>query len=1259
MLATQKNKKTEKIKLRSILLVTFALGGLVLGILTMNSRTALNMTERQGQMIHAVMEIQYEITRFHLWLEEILAGDKTLSKDEVWQYLETAKSYAHAILDGGDIHEGYVPASNSPELRKYVKETLRKLDQLDSLARLRTRNLKESMAGKPIDAEFDSLYNEVLALVEKTENTLLGIIEAQKKDYTAYAFIMGLIILLATILCAFLFYRYEHQRVKNLQQVKESETRQRVIMDNMLDGVITINEQGIINTVNKAAEMLFAYKADEMIGQNVSLIVPEPHARMHDSYLSNYHNGGEAKVVGIGRTVEGLRKNGSTFPMELSVSEVELDGVRTYTAILRDISERTYAEKRLKQFKDTLDQTLDCVFMFDARELRFFYVNEGALKQVGYSREEMLALHPFDIKPEFSETKFREMIKPMLNGELVSLNFETIHQHKNGQTVPVEIFMQYVTPKNGPARFVAIVRDIKERKQAAAALRQASILYEKIISESPIGMAVYDSDGQCLAANDSVAEMVGATKEQVLSQNYNHIESWKKSGLLALARKAISSDSKEQMEISVQTTFGKTVYFDFRVVPFQVGHKTHLLLMADDITERKTRDEELDKSTQRLNKAQSLAKVGSWELDLEKDALLWSDEIFNIFELDKKKFSASYDAFLQAIHPEDQDMVNKAYSDSLINRKPYGITHRIIMGDGSIKYVNEICESFFNDDGKPVRSVGTIQDVTEIKKVERDIEQGRARFEAMFESLSDAIVYAGPDRKIQMANSATFQMFGYDESELFGNETKMLYASPDDFKVQGKKRYNPDAAGKVKATPYIITYKRKDGREFQGETLGMPVKSSDGEVLGYLGIIRDITERTQVDAVLRSLAAGDSSLKFETYMEELLERLTEVYGCHYAFIGELQADGKHVQTLAVRAGGKQVDNFEYALNGTPCQDILDEKETLIPKNAQSLYSEDQMLVDMGVESYFGTRLLAADGTILGLISIMDTKPLALDEWTEPVLDVFAARMSLELERNLATKELQQHRDHLEELVRARSADLILAREEAENASRAKSEFLSSMSHELRTPMNAILGFGQMLELDADGFNKTQRENVGEILGAGNHLMELINEVLDLARIESGKMEVSIEEVHIDDVLNQCLNLIKPQAKRLNIQVTNHASGHDHIVKADYTRLKQVFLNILSNAVKYNRDNGTVILDSEIINNQRLRIHITDSGQGLSKAEISKLFTSFERLNKKSNIEGTGIGLVITKHLTELMGGSIAVESTPGKGSTFWVELNLA
>jgi len=233
-----------------------------------------------------------------------------------------------------------------------------------------------------------------------------------------------------------------------------------------------------------------------------------------------------------------------------------------------------------------------------------------------------------------------------------------------------------------------------------------------------------------------------------------------------------------------------------------------------------------------------------------------------------------------------------------------------------------------------------------------------------------------------------------------------------------------------------------------------------------------------------------------------------------------------------------------------------------------------------------------------------------------------------------------------------------AQEEADRANRAKSEFLSRTSHELRTPLNAILGFGQLLEMD--DLTEQQGSSVQKILRGGEHLLDLINEILDIERIESGHISLSLEPVHLARALEETLQLIRPIAGKAGVRLAEPSLDEQVHVRADRQRLKQVILNLLSNAVKFNHDGGEVRITCERTSTDSIRIDVGDTGRGIAEDRMHELFTPFARLGAEQlGIEGTGLGLTLSKGLVESMGGTLGVKSTPGVGSTFWIELPLA
>jgi PAS domain S-box-containing protein len=410
------------------------------------------------------------------------------------------------------------------------------------------------------------------------------------------------------------------------------------------------------------------------------------------------------------------------------------------------------------------------------------------------------------------------------------------------------------------------------------------------------------------------------------------------------------------------------------------------------------------------------------------------------------------------------------------------------------------------------------------------------------------------------------------------------------------------------ADPHEWTFIRKDGSRFPGLINITVLKGPEGKVAGYLGILMDLTQQKLDDREK--------------------QRLVDILELSPDFIGSADLDGN---VIYLNRAAKE-------LVGLPANTDLASLHIrdLHPEWAASMLAEKAWPVAQRDELWQGESA----------VSHVDGREI-------PVFQVL-----------LLHKESQVERAKLSTIIRDiraekwREAELAAARDLAESANAAKGQFLTNMSHELRTPLNAILGFAQLLASETIESTAPQRkEFVGHILKAGQHLLTLINEVLDLARIEAGKVTLSPEPVGLSEILSECRALLEPMCAGRNIRLLLPEQSDLHVM-ADRTRLKQVLLNLLTNAIKYNRDGGTVVVNCAITVPHRIRISVQDTGMGLNAEQLNKLFQPFDRLGQEaSGLEGTGIGLVVTKHLVELMQGTVGVSSTVGIGSTFWISLD--
>jgi PAS domain S-box-containing protein len=421
---------------------------------------------------------------------------------------------------------------------------------------------------------------------------------------------------------------------------------------------------------------------------------------------------------------------------------------------------------------------------------------------------------------------------------------------------------------------------------------------------------------------------------------------------------------------------------------------------------------------------------------------------------------------------------------------------------------------------------------------------------------------------------------------------------------------------------YELTYVRKDGTRLPAVVSVTALRDAQNAIIGYLLIGTDNTARKQVEAEQKRL---DQLLRDQQfYTRSLIESIVD------ALIttdpsGMISDVNQQTEALTGRTRDELI--------GTPFKRYFTD-----PDRAQQCI--DRVLSEKKVTNYE----LVASTADLGqtVVSCNATPFYDRDQMLKGV--IAAARDVTERKR-------------LDQALHETNVALEDAKVTAEAANRAKSEFLSSMSHELRSPLNAILGFAQLMDSGSPMPTSAQKDSIDQILQAGWYLLELINEILDLALIESGKLSLSPEPILLAEVLGDCQAMIEPQARNSGIRLSFNPPDSPLYVKADRTRTKQIFVNLLSNAIKYNRVGGSVEVSCRARPGGLIRVSFKDTGGGLSADKLAQLFQPFNRLGQEAGVEeGTGIGLVVCKRLVELMGGTIGVDSQVGVGSVFWIEL---
>lgn len=826
------------------------------------------------------------------------------------------------------------------------------------------------------------------------------------------------------------------------------------------------------------------------------------------------------------------------------------------------------------------------------------------------------------------------------------------NKKKNGEKYVERSTIAPVIDDNGNlTNYIALKEDITTQIKA----EEDAILFRSIAEKANYGTAITDMEGKIVFVNETMAKMHGLTLNDLIDKKLSVFHNQEQiDSVIELLHELVEKGSFDSREVwhYHKSGFSFPTLMTANTIYKENGFPLYFSATAVDITEMKAAESALRKSEQKLNYAQQMVKMGNWEIEFDTDKNYWSDNYFRIFGMTPQQDGVQAENFTKMIHPDDISIYNEMLIKSKKQQLSISKDIRLIMPDGSLKWISYHVRPTIEN--KRVKGLnGVILDITETKYRNEEL----ARLSQAVTQSPVAVLITDTDGNMEFANPAFEKISGYTFAELYGKHTRILKSGLNE-KSTYANLWETITKGEKWQTEWIN--KRKNGELYWEQITISPIVNEKGKTTNFLALKQDISERKKFE---------EEILELNTNLEKkVAERTVELEDSNKTLVAEI-SDRKKAEELLLwnksllemmsnssPLGFLVVDNRTDEIlyfNNRFCEiwEIEHLQERMHKgelKNNDIIPYCTPVLVDVKAFAATCTPLQDENNAIVLSDEIPFTNNRTIHRYTTQIRGANNRYFG----RFYIFEDVTDVKNHEQELNNARR--------EAEIANIAKSEFLSRMSHELRTPLNSILGFTQLLEMSEP--NLIQQKGIKHILQSGRHLLNLINEVLDISRIESGKIHIVPETVVLKPLINEMLDVIRPLAQNRNITIPTCNIPDYLCVTADNQRLKQVLLNLLNNAVKYNKENGNISIEitGQDSGQKMVRIEIIDTGVGLSTEDLNKIFVPFERASAaKTDIEGIGLGLSVSKKMIEAMNGNIGVTSQLNTGSTFWIELPAA
>jgi PAS domain S-box-containing protein len=1002
-------------------------------------------------------------------------------------------------------------------------------------------------------------------------------------------------------------------RSARAEQQRAGERMRAIFTASPVPTAITRLADGVILLANPACLAVLGWGEDEFIGRTMEEVHFWARPDERGAMMEKLRNEGRIRDL----EQEVMTKSGETKVVLTSISPVELDGEQCLVGLIHDITARRRlevelgeSEARFRQVTDTVQQAF---WLRDVDPPKVLYASK-AVEQVFGLDHDVLYQDPMAIQALLHPDD-RATVVAKRDAMTGPADFEYRIVRPDGETRWIRTRSEPVHMAHGRVtRLAAVSEDVTEERALREALRQSEERSRFLIDGvADYAIIMLDREGHVTGWNTGAERINGYSAEEIIGRHFS----------IFYPPEQVA-DGHPQRELEVALTVGRyqeegerirkdrsRFWADVTLTPVhdEAGALRGFAKVTRDITERKASEEALQESEERFRLLAENSRDVIRLYTADGTIRYASPSCQAVLGYSPEELVGRHS--IEFLHPDDAAARDERRHAALAAGNETTSYIRCRHKDGGYVWLEASVRILRDEEtGVLVGFQETSRDITERKLAEDALRTAEERYRDLFENSATGIANVGVDGTPLEVNNAWASVLGYDSADQFKAEistTLELYADPAEREALA---HAVEEHGVARG--FEVRLRKRDGSTAWMSLDARQVTNDAGEVIGLHGSGIDVTARKEAEAALR-----ESEERFRLLAEnstDVISRSSPDVIIRYISPASRSLYGYEPEEMIGHSGWDFVHPDDVAALRDPVM-----PRTGTPDEISNEY-----------------RAKRRDGTSVWVES---KSRLLRDPVSGEVLEVHTA---------------------IRDISERKQADVAVrrAKDEAEQANRAKSDFLARMSHELRTPLHAILGFGELLERET--LNAGQQDKLVQITRGGRHLLDLVNEVLDLARIERGDLSLSLEPIHVGELVSETLELVAPLASaRSVVLLAPVGESPDVYVLADRQRLKQVLLNLLSNAVKYNRTGGEVNLVCTAVGSSSFRIAVGDTGLGIAPQDFVKVFDAFERLGADAtDVEGTGLGLALTKRLVEAMDGDIGIESQIGEGTTFWLEFAL-